>query len=1005
MRRIYLTSLLLLSLGLAMLLPPTASAQPPRMVAIGAAEVVWNQTRDACPGKNWAGHAGEQPDSMPLAWHNPLTNETSLISANDWGTFATVSPSLGASAKGRHDCSHRVYRSVNSTDPASFANHQWMQSVQVFPNGSGVSLIHSEFHGGMVGNASICSTTGPAKCQYWSAGLGKTTDGGAHWTLVASPPAQRTFSVPRRYVKDSPVTGFGAIGAMAKQGRYYYGHINQINAGVNASDTGSTGTCAWRTDDLNDPAAFRGWDGSGWNTTWIDPYDTRAAQAQMPGSDDDGGGGGDDHTCLPIDTGTPRNGHASVRTFAGRGWRPAGWPSHLMLGWPEGTRNRVGYAFPAWAAGSDDAPFTQWGAAQYLDIDDWIPPELKGCGTLMYPSLLDADSPFSLALPDDDDGDGVVAGNVSRAAADGDAKAAAGLSYGLLGNRSAFLYFIVGRHAIWRLPVAFLPAGAPEPASGPYPPTPGPPALNPTNCSALKVSGAGRSDVNGVYTKKVGNNGNGGSGGGKTSSPSMVFPVYQKDSEHQLYHFQTHWALGWMGHASYYQVDASSKSAAVPVEWTGCGGGQPTVTCVQEPTSPVAAAPFVVDTHDNRQLVFLNGTPADRLGASCLDGSPYAFWIWPGNSSEWSLFFNGGGWCLNEHDCATRANTAYGSSLGYNISGAWAPPAGGKVPGVPSGQHQTPAYTCRGLDSNCTRVYFPYCDGSCYSSSRDEPWPVPPSAPTFTGSASAPPAPPLHFKGRGNLERTIAVLADRFGFADARRVVVQGGSAGGLSTYLHVDGIADRLRDLNPDPSTATLKVVGRPVAGFFIDPTPFAPPPEGNFSTQIRYGMNMFNGTDALSPACRAAQAPGEEWRCWMAATAFPFVKSPIFAVQSRFDEFQLQSFVHLPCILAEPFAPPYVRPSTCTGAEVDAINSFGKDLFGQFSRTVLASASTGAWLVSCIQHNVDALIDNITEVDAFSSWMVGGDLGENLGYKWVDTCGHGGDTPCNTGTYCAPS
>ena len=61
-----------------------AAAPQPRMVATGPVQVVWNQTRDACPGRNWAGHVGEQPDSMPLAWHNPLTNLTSLISANDW---------------------------------------------------------------------------------------------------------------------------------------------------------------------------------------------------------------------------------------------------------------------------------------------------------------------------------------------------------------------------------------------------------------------------------------------------------------------------------------------------------------------------------------------------------------------------------------------------------------------------------------------------------------------------------------------------------------------------------------------------------------------------------------------------------------------------------------------------------------------------------------------------------------------------------------------------------
>ena len=106
---------------------------------------------------------------------------------------------------------------------------------------------------------------------------------------------------------------------------------------------------------------------------------------------------------------------------------------------------------------------------------------------------------------------------------------------------------------------------------------------------------------------------------------------------------------------------------------------------------------------DNRQFIVLNGniTPPDKLAAKCLDGSPYAFYVWPGNSSDWSIFINGGGWCLTESLCEARAKTALGSSLGYNISGAWGPPPA-NINGGP------PAYTCQGLDNNCTRVFMPY---------------------------------------------------------------------------------------------------------------------------------------------------------------------------------------------------------------------------------------------------------------------------------------------------------
>ena len=54
---------------------------------------------------------------------------------------------------------------------------------------------------------------------------------------------------------------------------------------------------------------------------------------------------------------------------------------------------------------------------------------------------------------------------------------------------------------------------------------------------------------------------------------------------------------------------------------------------------PALTSSSGADGVDNRQLVVLDGE------AKCLDGSPYKFYVWPGNSSDWSVFINGGGWC------------------------------------------------------------------------------------------------------------------------------------------------------------------------------------------------------------------------------------------------------------------------------------------------------------------------------------------------------------------------
>ena len=40
------------------------------------------------------------------------------------------------------------------------------------------------------------------------------------------------------------------------------------------------------------------------------------------------------------------NGHPQMRELAGE-WRAEGWPSHVMLGWPEGGGQKIAYAYPA----------------------------------------------------------------------------------------------------------------------------------------------------------------------------------------------------------------------------------------------------------------------------------------------------------------------------------------------------------------------------------------------------------------------------------------------------------------------------------------------------------------------------------------------------------------------------------------------------------------------------------------------------------------------------------
>jgi hypothetical protein len=104
----------------------------PVLSPIGAAEIVFNKTADACPFTKLlpTGKAVlcEEPDSMPIAWHNPQTHTSYLISSTDC-TYATKGASLDQ--LDRHDCTSSPYKAFNDSRPWTYRNRQWLQvSVQ-----------------------------------------------------------------------------------------------------------------------------------------------------------------------------------------------------------------------------------------------------------------------------------------------------------------------------------------------------------------------------------------------------------------------------------------------------------------------------------------------------------------------------------------------------------------------------------------------------------------------------------------------------------------------------------------------------------------------------------------------------------------------------------------------------------------------------------------------------------------------------------------------------------
>lgn len=127
---------------------------------------------------------------------------------------------------------------------------------------------------------------------------------------------------------------------------------------------------------------------------------------------------------------------------------------------------------------------------------------------------------------------------------------------------------------------------------------------------------------------------------------------------------------------------------------------------------------------------------------------------------------------------------------------------------------------------------------------------------------------------------------------DAELIVFTGGSAGGLTVFLHLDHVAQRMRTEAPN-----ARVVGKPVCGFFADlPTDGYTPQARSYPNNMRYVYHMQKAGPSLSTACQAFYG-SDAWRCIMAPHAAQFVETPWFALQSRFDTWQLGNIAQLPC------------------------------------------------------------------------------------------------------------
>jgi hypothetical protein len=169
--------------------------------------------------------------------------------------------------------------------PESYTGPLWLASTYSHEHHHERHLVtglaHLEFHGEAQANTSWCPSGRAQDCWYASALHVESHDGGL--TFQQAPP-RLAMASPFRYVPSAGQQGAWTTTNLLRPKQsdpYTYVLAMSIQPQVTRAGREQDGMCVFRSHDLRDPAAWRGWNGSahGWSVTTIDPYAAAASGA------------------------------------------------------------------------------------------------------------------------------------------------------------------------------------------------------------------------------------------------------------------------------------------------------------------------------------------------------------------------------------------------------------------------------------------------------------------------------------------------------------------------------------------------------------------------------------------------------------------------------------------------------------------------------------------------------------------------------------------------------
>ena len=189
-----------------------------------------------------------------------------------------------------------TFKGGNQSDPSAYNDYGWLAAFQTDDGKTVHALIHNEYHGSE--RPQICAKPGSPGCWETDITAAISRDSGTTFQRI---PASSGLVAALPYKYDSrhaTQAGFFNPTNIVSRDGFQYVFIAMINPVERTS-----GMCLLRTKSLNDPGSWRGWDGSGFNATVVDPYTVKVEKPKA-------------HLCQPVSKGNLFFGTGSISHYA-----------------------------------------------------------------------------------------------------------------------------------------------------------------------------------------------------------------------------------------------------------------------------------------------------------------------------------------------------------------------------------------------------------------------------------------------------------------------------------------------------------------------------------------------------------------------------------------------------------------------------------------------------------------------------------------------------------------